>query len=170
MWLPFLLLSAAEAQQGTSNVLKPGSSLTPKTNVVFHLPVDMPLDSTSKATVMLSAFFLLGFHRRQLFGLPTETALHFLLTLNWFSQLMDDWFCNRHKARRHSSTFLQKVPAQHRCLTPATLFSMALLIRHYGRVSITQPTPFYQLKILPRDKCCLPVFQNLTRQGANFFS
>ncbi|XP_059437942.1 G-type lectin S-receptor-like serine/threonine-protein kinase LECRK1 [Corylus avellana] len=36
MLLPFLLLSAAEAQQqqGTSNVVKPGFSLTPKTNLL----------------------------------------------------------------------------------------------------------------------------------------
>jgi hypothetical protein len=35
MLLPFLLLSAAEAQQqGTSNVVRPGYSLTPKSNVL----------------------------------------------------------------------------------------------------------------------------------------
>ncbi|XP_059440607.1 G-type lectin S-receptor-like serine/threonine-protein kinase LECRK1 [Corylus avellana] len=40
MLLPFLLLSAAEAQQqeGASNVVKPGSSLTPKTNLSWPSP------------------------------------------------------------------------------------------------------------------------------------
>ena len=172
------LIFTAEAQQGQSNIVKPGSLLTPTT-------------TTNSSWLSPSGLYAFGFFKQSncyavgifVEGSPQKTSLDSQKRQSpgsrWCHTKFHKWWTTgsavcttRHEDKHCQAPTLLELQLQHPCLILATFFCCCIILqitKQYGKVLITRPILSCQTSISYLEKCYFLVFQTLANQQLVYF-